>query len=583
MEQAIAAVSGGNGQSKTLESAGLFKMTGAASDKMKAANTQSGKDEEDSNALVPFLQLLKQQISRTNKSSDDQASNVDGRSLSRQLATSLIQGDVTLQELQQALASLTQSGDSAEIDQAKNGLLGISFDALVEEMDLLKKNSAVGDVKDKDLLLAAVLKQTVMEEKGFDGGNKAIDAINAALDKELKEKSGNSENERTMNNNSMLLNQPYGMTLGQDGNKLFSEDKSSENASIKIAGMDLTSINSTKSDEAQTDSLNFPSQPKDQSAEKEVNLKIQGMEKQLVLKTDEKALQTEKMIFQKAQPSESAMGKITVNLTEVKDENKKGNDNGPIQSGKEDSAAGNNSGLTLQEMKESQIGKDNLRFAGEQYSNAAKAKAENKTQVDAMQAILGEITGKTKTEQEGKIISGEKGNEDISLIGVNAAGSGQTGAERTNDVSPGKIIGQITNEIKEAAVNEGGRVKMTLNPPSLGKLEMDVSVRNGKVEVVLVADNKDVQQTLNVHIDKLKGSLQNQGLTIDRCDVFMQDKREEYQQNFSQHAFYRDSRSGYDSDSRQENAEEEVKISQSISKRSGSVLRVSTDNISLFA
>ena len=152
--------------------------------------------------------------------------------------------------------------------------------------------------------------------------------------------------------------------------------------------------------------------------------------------------------------------------------------------------------------------------------------------------FMGEVTGKIKAEQKGKIISGEKGNEEISLTGVNAAGSGSASTEKINDVSPDKIIGQITNEIKEAAANDGGRVKITLNPPSLGKLEMDVTVRNGKVEVVLVADNKDVQQTLNTHIDKLKGSLQNQGLTIDRCDVFMQDKREEYQQSFSQQAFY---------------------------------------------
>ena len=62
------------------------------------------------------------------------------------------------------------------------------------------------------------------------------------------------------------------------------------------------------------------------------------MEKQSVLKTDERTLQTEKMISREAQLSESTVSKITVNLTEVKEENKTGNDILPAESGKEDSA-----------------------------------------------------------------------------------------------------------------------------------------------------------------------------------------------------------------------------------------------------
>ena len=565
MEQAIPAASGGNAQSKALESAGLFKMTGASSDRIKVRNTQSGKDEEDSNAVVPFLHLLNQQRSRTNKSSDDDASNINGKNITSEQATLLLQGDVTLKELQQALAGLTQSGETAEIDQAKNGQTEISFDVLLKEMDLLKNNLASGDIKTES--------------------DANPDAIFSLLDIELKAMTSDSENEqKIMNDQNVILNQPGGITLGEGENKLFSKDESSEIDQIKIAGMDLKNVNGTGSEEAKANKINLQSQLENLSAE-EVKFKGQGMEKPSVLKTDEKTLQPEKMVIQEAQLSESAANKIPVNLTEIKKENKTGNDILSAGSGAEDSAAGNNSRLITQEMKESQIGKDNLRFSKEQYSNAANAKAENKAQADAMQTIMAEVSGKIKAEQKGKIVSGEKGNEEILLTGVNATGSGQASTEKINAVSADKIIGQVTSEIKEAATNDGGRVKITLNPPSLGKLEMDVTVRNGKVEVVLVADNKDVQQILNAHIDKLKGSLQNQGLTIDRCDVFMQDKREEYQQSFSQQAFNHQDRSGQDSNARQENSDEEVKVSARaiISEQPGSVLSVSTDNISLFA
>jgi flagellar hook-length control protein FliK len=566
MEQAIPAASGGNAQSKALESAGLFKMTGASSDKIKVTNTQSGKDEEDSNAVVPFLHLLNQQRSRTDKSSDDDASNINEKNITSEQATLLLQCDVTLKELQQALAGLTQLGETAEIDQAKNGQTEISFDVLLKEIDLLTNNLASGDIKTES--------------------DANPDAIFSLLDIELKAMTSDSENEqKIMNDQNVILNQPGGITLGEGENKLFSKDESSEIDQIKIAGMDLKNVNGTGSDEAKANNINLQSQLENLSAEEEVKFKGQGMEKPSVLKANEKTLQPEKMVIQEVQLSESAANKIPVNLTEIKKENKTGNDILSAGSGAEDSAAGNNSRLITQEMKESQIGKDNLPFSKEQYSNAANAKAENKAQADAMQTIMGEVSGKIKAEQKGKTVSGEKGNEEILLTGVNATGSGQASTEKINAVSADKIIGQVTSEIKEAATNDGGRVKITLNPPSLGKLEMDVTVRNGKVEVVLVADNKDVQQILNAHIDKLKGSLQNQGLTIDRCDVFMQDKREEYQQSFSQQAFNHQDRSGQDSNTRQENSDEEVKVSARaiISEQPGSVLSVSTDNISLFA
>ena len=114
-----------------------------------------------------------------------------------------------------------------------------------------------------------------------------------------------------------------------------------------------------------------------------------------------------------------------------------------------------------------------------------------------------------------------------------------------------------------------------------------MTVRNGKVEVVLVADNKDVQQTLNANIEKLKDSLSNQGLTIDRCDVSLQDNKEEYQQNFSRQAYYQDGGSARDGDGRRGNSEEEINsgAGAATALRPERISRTinDTENISLFA
>jgi flagellar hook-length control protein FliK len=134
-------------------------------------------------------------------------------------------------------------------------------------------------------------------------------------------------------------------------------------------------------------------------------------------------------------------------------------------------------------------------------------------------------------------------NNNIQNTEFNSVLLERQGNERTpikENIQPSQLVHQVGNEIKEIFNSDGGRVKITLTPPSLGTLEMDVAVRNDKVEVILIASSKDVQQTLNMNIDHLRGTLQNQGLTIDRCDVLMQTNHEDYHQNTSQQTFYRE-------------------------------------------
>lgn len=140
---------------------------------------------------------------------------------------------------------------------------------------------------------------------------------------------------------------------------------------------------------------------------------------------------------------------------------------------------------------------------------------------------------KFKTEFKNKIVPGEKNLESNSLNST-AISSPSPARITSSDVSPAQIIERVAAQFNEGLLSDGGRVKITLAPPSLGTLEMDVMVRNGSVKVMLIADNKDVQQMLSGNLDSLKGSLQSQGLTIERCDVMTQDRREQYSQGFNQ-------------------------------------------------
>ncbi|MDA3834564.1 MAG: flagellar hook-length control protein FliK [Spirochaetales bacterium] len=89
----------------------------------------------------------------------------------------------------------------------------------------------------------------------------------------------------------------------------------------------------------------------------------------------------------------------------------------------------------------------------------------------------------------------------------------------SSGIEPRVLIDQIASAAKRS-----GRVRITLNPPSLGKLDMNVLVRDHKVHVVLQVENNDVRQILQSNLESLKSSLRNHGLVADTINVSVQDK-----------------------------------------------------------
>jgi len=81
------------------------------------------------------------------------------------------------------------------------------------------------------------------------------------------------------------------------------------------------------------------------------------------------------------------------------------------------------------------------------------------------------------------------------------------------------LIDQITSGVKGP-----GRVRITLNPPRLGTLDVNVLVRDNKVHVMIQPENNDVRQILQSNVESLKISLRNQGLVADTINVYVQEK-----------------------------------------------------------
>ena len=102
---------------------------------------------------------------------------------------------------------------------------------------------------------------------------------------------------------------------------------------------------------------------------------------------------------------------------------------------------------------------------------------------------------------------------------VSGSSSAVNESASSYDIKPRALMNQIA-----AGAKMSGRVRIALNPPSLGTLDMDVIVRNNKVHVMLQVENNDVRQILQSNLESLKSSLRSQGLVADTINVSVQDK-----------------------------------------------------------
>lgn len=108
-----------------------------------------------------------------------------------------------------------------------------------------------------------------------------------------------------------------------------------------------------------------------------------------------------------------------------------------------------------------------------------------------------------------------------SLFAGNNEGTGRTAY--LPNLRPQELIEQIVQN-RQIIDKGSGRVRMTLNPPSLGTLDMDVRVKNNRVEVTMTADNREVKQILQTNLDELKTALKDQGLSVERLNIQWQNQ-----------------------------------------------------------
>ena len=98
------------------------------------------------------------------------------------------------------------------------------------------------------------------------------------------------------------------------------------------------------------------------------------------------------------------------------------------------------------------------------------------------------------------------------------------------------VIDQIL-DAKQSMNNGFGRVRITLDPPNLGTVNLEIVIRKERLEVVMTADNSGVQQALQSRVDDIRTALQRQDLKIENFQILLQDNGANQQQANSGAAF----------------------------------------------
>ena len=167
-------------------------------------------------------------------------------------------------------------------------------------------------------------------------------------------------------------------------------------------------------------------------------------------------------------------------------------------------------------------------------------KATDQDDLGKWSKVSGDVTAKTgQTRHEDIILAAGREQSPLTsnILNMDTKGADFPTGKATMDTSKyiyQSVLDQVQESFTLAQNKDNGQVRLTLKPEIMGHLDMQITVRNETVQIMMTVENEKVHQAINAHIDDLKTALQNQGLKIDKIEVALQYKPDQEQ------TFYKD-------------------------------------------
>ena len=84
-----------------------------------------------------------------------------------------------------------------------------------------------------------------------------------------------------------------------------------------------------------------------------------------------------------------------------------------------------------------------------------------------------------------------------------------------------RVIDQIINRLSVRSSGSQSEVKIQLDPPSLGRVRMNITTSGDGVRTIIVAENQAVKQVIENNLSQLRDSMVGQGLKLDGFSVLV--------------------------------------------------------------
>ena len=92
-------------------------------------------------------------------------------------------------------------------------------------------------------------------------------------------------------------------------------------------------------------------------------------------------------------------------------------------------------------------------------------------------------------------------------------------ASRVIRHEPRNFEAQLQRGLAQVLRQSGGTLSLKLDPVELGTVKVSLSLSQGRVEGTIDASSERARGLLHEHLDTLKGSLEQRGITVDRLEV----------------------------------------------------------------
>lgn len=93
-----------------------------------------------------------------------------------------------------------------------------------------------------------------------------------------------------------------------------------------------------------------------------------------------------------------------------------------------------------------------------------------------------------------------------------------SGNEISSEVA-GKNIQNIFQQAQYLVKNGGGEMKIKMTPEGLGEIQLNVELKDGRVQLLMVADNKETKKMLEANLSDLRESLSQQKIALDSVKI----------------------------------------------------------------